>query len=46
MVLKGLFGCAERVVWIVDFGGWWCDFGVLDVWFLYDCGANVAFGNL
>ena len=41
-----LFGGAEMVVWIVDFGGWWCCCGVLAVWFLYDCVANGAFGNL
>ena len=38
-------------LWISAVGGTemavlWCDFWVLDVWFLYDCVANWAFGNL
>ena len=37
---------ANAAVCIVDFGCWLCGCGVLAIWFLYDCVANGAFGNL
>ena len=47
--LQGLFAVkmrCENGEMVVDFGGWWCGCWVLAVWFLYDLGVDVAFGNL
>lgn len=43
---KGGLDCGFRRLVVLISAVLWCCCGVLDVWFLYDCVANGALGNL
>ena len=43
---NGGLDCGFRRLVVLISAVWWCCLWVFAVWFLYDCGANGAFGNL